>query len=192
MNLICKITIGLSLLSNTILFAQDSLVLKNNSKLLIKIIESGANETKYSSFRDQSGPVFSINNSEVAYIVYADGYKQIIEPVDSTINYNSTKYLYINGQADADHFYKGYRGASTGTLIISLISPIIGLIPAIGCSSTVPSDDNLQYPSTELFHKTDYQRGYKIQAKRIKSKKVWTNWGIALGVNIAVVLISQQ
>ncbi|KAA0992686.1 hypothetical protein [Dyadobacter aurulentus] len=59
--------------------------------------------------------------------------------------------LNIKGQIDAARHYKRYKGAATGTLITSLVSPFIGLIPAILCSSTYPKIENLGYPNEELF-----------------------------------------
>ncbi|WP_353717293.1 hypothetical protein [Dyadobacter sp. 676] len=53
--------------------------------------------------------------------------------------------LSIKGQIDAARHYKRYKGAATGTLLTSLLSPVIGLIPAILCSSTNPKIENLGY-----------------------------------------------
>jgi hypothetical protein len=37
--------------------------------------------------------------------------------------------------------------------------------------------------------KFDYNNGYSQRSRKIKQGKVWTNWGIAFGVNIIAVLI---
>lgn len=100
-----------------------------------------------------------------------------------------TQDLYVKGQVDAENNYKKYKGASTGTLIASLVSPLIGLIPAIACSATAPKIENLDYPDTNLFMQKEYHNGYTKKAKRIKSGKVWKNWGIGFGVNIVAVLL---
>ena len=36
--------------------------------------------------------------------------------------------------------------------------------------------------------KDEYYTGYKFKAKKIKQGKVWTNWGIALGVNVFLII----
>lgn len=97
--------------------------------------------------------------------------------------------LFVKGQVDASRYYQGYKGAGTGTLITSLISPLVGLIPAIATSSTAPKEENLGYPDPELFGQKEYYDSYTQKAKKIKQGKVWTNWAIGLGVNIIAVLI---
>lgn len=97
--------------------------------------------------------------------------------------------LSVKGQIDAERHYKKYKGAATGTLITSLVSPLVGLIPAIITSSTTPKLENLGYPDENLFKEADYHSAYTRKAKRIKSGKVWKNWGIGLGVNLVLVLI---
>lgn len=62
-----------------------------------------------------------------------------------------TASLYVQGQRQAERYYQKYTGAGTGTLITSLVSPLVGLIPAIACSSTTPKEANLGYPKAELF-----------------------------------------
>jgi len=101
-----------------------------------------------------------------------------------------TESLAVKGQIDAERNYKKYRGAATGTLIASLVSPLIGLIPAIACSATTPKLKNLGYPDETLFKQAEYHASYTQKAKRIKKRKVWTNWGIGLGVNLAIVIIA--
>ena len=97
--------------------------------------------------------------------------------------------LNIKGQIDAARHYKRYKGAATGTLITSLVSPFIGLVPAILCSATNPRIDNLGYPNEELFRQPEYYKAYTRKAKKIKQRKVWSNWGIGFGVNLVVILV---
>jgi len=100
-----------------------------------------------------------------------------------------TENLAVKGQIDAERNYKKYKGAATGTLIASLVSPLIGLIPAIATSATTPKIQNLGYPDEALFNQAEYHANYTRKAKKIKQKKVWTNWGIGFGVNLALVLV---
>jgi hypothetical protein len=102
---------------------------------------------------------------------------------------NKPEDLNIKGQIDAARHYKRYKGAATGTLLTSLVSPVIGLIPAILCSATSPKIENLGYPNEELFKQPAYYKAYNKKAKKIKQRKVWSNWGIGLGVNLVVILV---
>jgi hypothetical protein len=97
--------------------------------------------------------------------------------------------LSVKGQVDAEKHYKKYKGAATGTLIASLVSPIVGLVPAIITSSTTPRLENLGYPDESLFKQADYHNAYTRKAKKMKAGKVWKNWGIGFGVNLVLVLI---
>lgn len=103
--------------------------------------------------------------------------------------FKKTEDLYVKGTIDAERNYVRYKGAAAGTLITSLVSPLVGLIPAIACSATSPKITNLGYPDEKLFQEKDYHQGYTTKAKKIKKRKVWTNWGIGFGVNILLTLI---
>ncbi|PSL17651.1 hypothetical protein [Dyadobacter jiangsuensis] len=102
---------------------------------------------------------------------------------------NKPEDLNVKGQIDATRNYKRYKGAATGTLLTSLLSPVIGLIPAIVCSATNPKIENLGYPNEELFKQAAYYKAYTKKANKIKQRKVWSNWGIGLGVNLVLILI---
>jgi len=171
-----------------LVISQDTLVLITSAKIPVAIEDIGSEEIQYRNFMDPDAATFSIRKSDVDYVVFADGFKQKMEAEDSTGVNESPRLLYVQGQTDATRFYDGYKGAGTGTLIISLLSPLVGLIPAIACSATKPAEVNLGYPDSHLYHNPDYQRGYMRQAKKIKSSKVWTNWFVAFGVNVVLVL----
>lgn len=187
----------IALVSVTLLFsccllkAQDTLVMKNHSKVIVTLLEEDDKNIKYTSFFDPNGPALIIEKKDLESVIYSDGYEKMMN--DSTITTTGTgKDLFIKGQVDAGHYYHGYKAASGSTLVISLVSPLVGLIPAIACSTTTPKESNLQYPDSDLYHKIDYQRGYKMESKRIKSRKVWRNWGIGLGVNLVLAIMMQQ
>lgn len=101
--------------------------------------------------------------------------------------------MYQQGETDAKRYYQGYRGAGTGTFLTTFFAgPILGLIPAIACSSTAPSQDRLGFPNSQLSQNNDYYKGYAQQAHRIKSKKVWGNFGIATGILVGIVIIASS
>ncbi len=108
---------------------------------------------------------------------------------DSTELFTKNENLYVKGQLDAERNYHKYKGAGTGTLIASLVSPLIGLVPAIICSANSPKTENLGYPNENLLKQQEYYLGYTQKAKKIKQRKVWTNWGIGFGANLIAVLI---
>jgi len=115
------------------------------------------------------------------------------EVVTYTTTTLSPAELYNKGKQDATVYYKGYKGAGTGTLVTTLLlSPLVGLVPAIITSSVKPQEQNLDYPDHELMKNPDYSTGYKNQARKTKNRKVWTNWGIGFGVILTYVLISGQ
>lgn len=97
--------------------------------------------------------------------------------------------LEVKGQIDAQRHYKQYKGPATVTLLTSLVSPLIGLIPAIISSAKQPKIKDLGYPNKQLFEQPVYNASYSKSAKKIKQRKVWTNWGIGFGVNIVLVLL---
>ena len=99
----------------------------------------------------------------------------------------------MQGEKDAKKYYKGYKTAQTGTLIVGIVlSPLIGLVPAIATSSADPKDSNLNYPNAELMNKVDYNNGYTNNAKKIKKRKVWTSWLVALGVDLIALIAFTQ
>jgi hypothetical protein len=95
---------------------------------------------------------------------------------------------YSNGFKDGFNKYKGYRGIATGTLVTSILSPILGLAPAIGGSSGDPRVDFFTMPKDDK-----YKYGFLDGAKSRRNKKVWGNWAlgsaISIGVTVAIIAI---
>lgn len=174
-------------------FSQDIITKKTGKKLKAKIVEVTPSIIKYKKYHYQKGPTKIISKAEVSTIHYQNGSQEIFDDSQNndttSLSNASNENLFILGQKDAFKYYKGYKGASTSTLIIGLISPIVGLIPAIACSSTPPRKFNLNYPNRELMKNADYYDGYALKAKKIKQKKIWTNLGIAFGVNFLAALV---
>lgn len=186
-------TVLTSIFTISICFSQDIITKKTSEDIQAKVLEVTTTEIKYKKFDNQNGPTFTILKSDVLMVRYENGTKDIFneEKKNETVSTptQSSGDLFIQGQTDASRYYKGYKGAGTGTLITSLVSPLVGLIPAIACSSTQPKEINLNYPNADLMKKSDYYNGYTQKSKKIKQGKVWTNFGIAFGVNLVAVLI---
>jgi len=165
---------------------EEVVYLKNGSIVRGTIIEQIPGQTIKIQTKDKS--VFVYKFEEIEKIGKSELTEERSSKDKNASNSNDGDF-FVKGQADASRYYKGYRGAGSGTLISSLLIPIVGLIPAIACSSTSPQDANLNYPNSELMKKTDYYNGYTQKAAKIKKSKVWTNFGIGFGVNLAIILI---
>jgi len=179
-------------------YSQDIITFKSGEDLKVVIEVINKYEVFYRKFDNQNGPRIITPKTDILMIRYENGTKEIFSEESKPVIYTTTSTalsalfhndLYYKGQKDANMFYKNYSGAATTTLVISLLSPLAGLIPAIACASTSPKEKNLNFPNTNLMKMPDYRNGYSQKAKKIKQGKVWTNWGIALGVNIVFYIL---
>jgi hypothetical protein len=94
------------------------------------------------------------------------------------------------GTRDALNNYQGKKSGAGWTAATNIvISPVIGLIPAIACANRMPSDDNLNYEDTDLMQNGDYKNAYKRQAHKTKKKKIWTSYGVSTGVWLVLFLL---
>lgn len=192
MNMKKLLSFATCLLVSSFIWSQDVLTLHNGEEVNVKVVEISATELKYKKFENVDGPIYSMGLKNVFMIVYENGTKDI---------FNSSKILDVDapedsfdsfskGQNDARIYYKSHKAAGTSTLLTSILfSPLVGLISAVACSLTPPSEDNLSNPNYEKMKNLDYSQGYKTKAHKIKSSKVWMNWGIGFGVNVAVLLL---
>jgi hypothetical protein len=144
------------------------------------VIYSRDNNNSKSILRNQI-TYFSISNTTLDQSTEKKAIK-------SEIPSYSPEVFYQMGTADAGKYYTEYGMAGTSTLVISILSPLVGLIPSIACSSTLPKDRNLSYHNSELIKNIDYHNGYLHAAKKIKRRHVWTNWEIAFGINLVLVV----
>jgi len=183
--------------------AQDIITKRSGERLQAKVLEIAPADIRYKRFESPEGPTYVLAKNEVLLIEYADSTSESFaleeaakpavptQPAALTAT-DAVQNLYLKGQLDAQQFYQGYKGAGTGTLVTSIFSPLLGLIPAIACSSTTPKEHNLEYPDHQLMMKSDYNAGYRQRARKIKSGKVWKNWGIGFGVSIITYVLLAQ
>ncbi|MFD1188802.1 hypothetical protein [Pontibacter rugosus] len=196
--------------------AQDMIMKRSGEKVEAKVLEITPSEIKYKRFSNQEGPIYILPKADVTLIQYADNSsesfelevssragasmtgtkdvvadKQVIADADATTTASeeSSLSLYVKGQTDASMYYDGYKAAGTATLVTSLLSPVIGLIPAVVCSVTTPQEKNMDAPSHQLLSQQDYKSGYRKNARKVKAGKVWKNWAIGLGVNVVLAVI---
>lgn len=165
--------------------AQDVITKTNGEQINARVLEVWPSEIKYTVYHDSDSILYGIATNDIQHIRYEDGRTDSLK--DATQLYSGNPFE--QGDKDARKYYKGYRSAGTSTVVIGLLSPAAGLIPAIACSATPPANRSLGYPSAELMRNKDYASGYRFRARRIKQGKVWTNWGIAMGVNLGLGLL---
>ncbi len=64
---------------------------------------------------------------------------------------DSSNIMYKRGLEDATRYYKGHKGAATGTLLTtSILTPIAGIVPALITTSSKVKEQNLNYPNADL------------------------------------------
>jgi len=127
--------------------AQDTIILKNGDEIAAKVMEVNLSDIKYKKSDNPDGPSYTIQKSEVFMIKYKNGSKDVIN--DASIENKavpeaapSPAYsgdMFEKGKADSRLYYNGYKGAGTGTFVTTLLFGGFGLVPAIACSSTLPT-----------------------------------------------------
>jgi hypothetical protein len=177
---------------------QDTLVLRNSTRIASKILEINPETVRYKKAENPDGPDYTTNKSEIRYIIFKSGIKETMDTLghapkvaaNPASGMNSAD-MYRKGTADAALYYNRPCGA-VGTGVASFVVGVFGLIPAVIISATPPKEQNLGYPSRELWKNKDYQAGYRYKAKKMKQKKVWTGFGIGLAASFIFILLLSQ
>ncbi|MDX2190710.1 MAG: hypothetical protein SFY32_12685 [Bacteroidota bacterium] len=171
----------------TTVSAQDIITKTNGEDIKAKVIEVGTNEIRYKKFDDTNGPTFIISKSEILIIKYENGTKDVFQnsnpnnQITQNEDNNSNSFeLYNKGISDAQKYYVKYKEPATWAFVSGCAGGLI--IPPVIMMISEPEQSNLGYPDKQLFSKDNYRRGYIDQAKKIKTRKVWTNWGIGTGI----------
>ncbi len=180
------------LLAITNCFSQDIITKKTGEDIQAKVVEITTSDIKYRKFDNLDGPLYILMKSEVLMIRYSNGSKDIFNETQSEAKQNTPSSekqpppsadLSMQGSQDAKTYYKGKNSGAGWTAATTIVlSPFFGLIPAISCSSSKPSDDNLNYRDPDLMKDYTYNRAYKEQAHKIKKRKVWANYGFSSAV----------
>lgn len=178
--------------------AQDRIIRKTGDTILCRITDASSREIRYKREDTVNATQYSLLKSHVALIQYQDGHTDSMREASAqpALTGSAAQVMadpYTTGIKDASNNYYGSGAAATGTLITSLLSPIAGLIPAIACSSTTPSRENLGYRDEASLSNPEYTRGYLKEARAIKQRRIWKNWGIGFGINLvlAVFVLAQ-
>jgi hypothetical protein len=77
--LILLVTVSIS----TLCFSQDVITLRTGDQIRSKIMEIGQREIKYKKFDNQTGPVYVVDKSDVSFIQYENGTKDIFNNVQA-------------------------------------------------------------------------------------------------------------
>jgi hypothetical protein len=197
---------------NLTLFAQDVIVEVNGNEIKAKVLKVTQTEVEYKEWNSTNEQVYTIPRTGIQKIKYQDGYvlnndpskvpitimpqpsnteglglsKPIITPKHNLTNDE----LYKKGFSDAQLYYQGYQGAGTTTIVLTILGGgIVGLIPAIACSNTPPKQVNLNLPPSSYSQESQYLAGYTTAAKKIKSRKVWGNYGAGVGILLGIGLV---
>ncbi len=178
----------------TFCFSQDVIIKANGEEIKSKILEVNQTEVKYKNFDYQSGPSYTISKSEIFMIRYQNGTKDVFNDTKSKtgtiISVMPTEEMRTKGREDAINYYRGRNSGAGWTMATSIItSPLFALIPAIACSSSEPSDENLNAPNDKLMRDAEYKRAYVDESRKIKKKKIWKNFGIGSGIWLGVILL---
>ncbi len=176
----------------TFSFSQDVITKKSGEDIQAKILEVAQNEIKYKKFDNQNGPSFSIAKSDILIVRYQNGTKDVFSDATKSTETTTVSSIDMRAKArqDAMTNYKGKKSGAGWTAATSIVlSPILGLIPAIACSSSEPNEDNLNYMDSELMKDNTYNQAYREQAHKTKKKKIWTNYGIGSGVWLLLIIL---
>jgi len=157
--------------------AQDIITLKSGDELKVKIIRLNPKDVTFTP--RGSKDTITIWRDDVLKLWYQSGTTVYLSDQEKPDSYykTGTDSLYDRGVADASKYYQGYKNARTGTIVAALIFPF-NLIPAIACSATSPSDENLDYRDKKLMQDPAYSQGYTEKAHKIKKRKVWEGYFI--------------
>ncbi len=191
--------------SNTA-FAQDLITTRTGEDIKAQVTEIGLTDVKYRPWDSLEGVTATVPKSDILLIRYEDGGKEIFEQAEpavlsagktagsgGVVSALNSGNMFMQGQIDAKRYYKGYKDpvacALVGTLVLG---PVLGLIPTLAITSTVPQAVNLNYPSESLMRNPQYAQGYVREAKHIKSQKSWVGYAIGAVVStvISAILIS--
>jgi len=105
---------------------------------------------------------------------------QVTTSSDSLANPKDTSY--VKGVNDAKIYYYKYREASQLTLVTTILTGPLGLIPAYATATKRPSIHRLGLPEPVLMRNTNYRMGYYETAFSIKKRAVWRNFYIGIVV----------
>ncbi len=102
--------------------------------------------------------------------------------------------IYVRGKYGAAKNYKLYTPPAVTTLVLSAIpfaGPVLGMAFALPASRTPVKIQNLGHPDIPLVEHRLYYQGYAEEARRIKARRVWLNFGIGFGFCVGAMFYNE-
>lgn len=94
--------------------------------------------------------------------------------------------LCLAAKLDCRNNYKMWKASTFGTLFFTIVCPIASLSVAIPASLTPPRIENLGLSDVDMLQDELYFGTYRREAKRLKSKRIWTAYGIGFGIHVGI------
>ncbi len=189
---------------------------RSGGDVLAYVIELNKASIVYKVANSEVDTSVTVQKSDILLISYEDGTKKVFykQNVDSPkvkakedknvvsttelkseprVQYSvnlSKRELINKGTEDSKTNYTGKKSGAVWTGVTSFVlTPVVGLIPAIAFSVTTPKEHNLNYNDNELKKDPDYDKAYVRQARRTKTKNVLIGYSVGSAVWIAAVFL---
>lgn len=92
----------------------------------------------------------------------------------------------LKAKTDCRIHYKMWKASTFGTLFFTIVSPVASLSVAVPASLTPPRIENLGLSDVDMLQDELYFSTYRKEAKRLKSKRIWTAYGIGFGIHVGI------
>lgn len=182
--------------------AQDTIYFHKQDKEIAKIQEINPTEVVYKKMSYLDGPVFRSLKTEIDSIRFSNGIKIVfVGSTDNTKDANGSTYVepardvkserdsYAQGVADADQYYRGYKGIGTACFFSGLVGIYGFPVPLVG-SLTRPNNMLRYVPDGKRYNSdAPYFNGYNSRARTMKANKAWANYGYGAATTTGVFLI---
>jgi hypothetical protein len=112
--------------------SQDQLFKKDNTKILVKIIEIGPEELKYKLHDNLNGPTYVVAKSEVSLIIYESGQHEVIKSeavvTPSRPMRENTPYSMVSSMSKSDSLKYYKYSESVSINFLSFLNMEVGII----------------------------------------------------------------
>lgn|GEM_PF-3066676 len=174
--------------------AQDTLVLRNNTRVVCTVTKIYPERIEYLNFRDTTQKQFySYRKSDVVMIRYAGGNTDTILKQAAVLMSDSTSAYaenqYEQGLDDGLDRYRPSeeRRAGIAAGIGSFIFPASIAVPIVYSVSKV-QPPKIQDAKFIVSKNESYRRGYVDGASKRRVRAVWSSYGITIGSSVAGVV----
>lgn len=134
---------------------------------------------------------FKIPTSIMYRYVYTDTSSVIgqMEPLmmSRQSDFDYVSQICIKAKLDTRANYKMWKASTFGTLFLTIASPVASLGLAVPASLTPPRIENLGLSDVDMLQEGIYFHTYRQEAQRLKNKRIWTAYGIGLGIHVGII-----